>query len=191
MEYIVYVFLGLSVVALLILFVIAVKITQLVNRLNDGLVLLPALIEKLKSSTEKLQDNLNTSKGTLENLNHIISELKIVPSILNEIKDTINDFEKFLQGQIEVIKDDLHFTLEDAREVLKDAKSISTEIKNRTVQVSQGLDPLLKEVTSTLSTGKQFIEHFNLTIKKAYIEINALTTALSEIVKGFKKILKI
>lgn len=191
MEYIVYIFLGLSVLALLILFVVAVKISQLVNRLNDSLVLLPALIEKLKSSTEKLQDNLETSKTALENLNHIITELKIVPSILNEVKDTIKDFENFLQGQIEVIKDDLHFTLEDVREILKDTKSVSTEIKNRTLQVSQGLDPLLKELTGTLSLGKQFLEQFNVTIKKAYIEVNALSTGLSEIVKGLKKILKI
>ncbi|MFN3407119.1 MAG: hypothetical protein ACK4UR_06235 [Caldimicrobium sp.] len=191
MEYIVYVFLGLAVSALLILFVVAIKVSQLVNRLNDSLVLLPALIEKLKFSTEKLQDNLDVAKGTLENLNQIISELKIVPSILNEVKDTIKDFENFLQGQIEVIKDDLHFTMEDVREILKDTKSVSTEIKNRTIQVSQGLDPLLKEFTSTLSMGKQFLEHFNLSIKKAYIEINAISTGLSEIVKGFKKIFKI
>lgn len=191
MEYVVYLFLGISILALIILFVFTLKISQLVNRLNNNLVLIPSLIENLKLTTEKIQDNLEITKTTINNLNNLITELKVLPPIIEEVGHSIKDLEAFLKGQVEVVKDDLHFTLEDLREILKDTKSISLEVKTRTMQVSQGMEPLVNELTESFHLGKQVLEHLNHMLKKTSIEINALSVGVSEVIRGLKKILKI
>ncbi|MFN3921692.1 MAG: hypothetical protein ACK4K4_04775, partial [Caldimicrobium sp.] len=129
MDYVVYIFLGIATLALIILFVLAIKISQLVNRLNNNLILLPSLIEELKFTTGKIQDNLEISKTTLNNLNNLITELKVLPGIIEEVGHSIKDLESFLKGQVEIVKDDLHFVFEDLRDILRDTKNISLEVK--------------------------------------------------------------
>lgn len=190
MDYVVYIFLGIATLALIILFVLAIKISQLVNRLNNNLILLPSLIEELKFTTGKIQDNLEISKTTLNNLNNLITELKVLPGIIEEVGHSIKDLESFLKGQVEIVKDDLHFVFEDLRDILRDTKNISLEVKTRTMQISQGAEPLIKELSESFLLGKQVLEHFNHILKKTYIEINALSAGISEVIQGFKKILK-
>lgn len=191
MENIVYIFLGLTFLFVFIVSIGVMKLMQTLKNLNQNLELLPPVLLNLKSSSEKLQENLEVSKSTLENLNHLLSELKIVPRIVEELGVSIKDFEAFLKGQVEVVKDDLHFSLEDLREILRDFKGVSLEVKEKTKQVSQGLDPIIKGLSESAQTGAQLLENFNTSLKKTYIEVSAITTGVSEVLKGLKRVLKI
>lgn len=191
MDYLAYVFLVLAGLAVLILLVMAIKIAKLVKNLNRNLELLPALIMNLKSSSEKLNNNLDLSQRTLENLNHLLGELKIVPRVVEELGNSVKDFEAFLKGQVEVVKDDLHFVLEDSRVVLRDVKEISSEVKEKTLQISQNLDPLLKSLSETVEVSKLFLDNLNNTLKKTYVEISAITTGVAEVFRGIRKLIKI
>lgn len=191
MDYLAYVFLALAGLAVLILLVMAIKIAKLVKNLNRNLELLPALIMNLKSSSEKLNDNLDLSQKTLETLNHLLGELKIVPRVVEELGNSVKDFETFLKGQVEVVKDDLHFVLEDSRVILRDVKEISSEVKEKTFQVSHNLDPLLKSLSDTVEVSKLFLDNLNNTLKKTYVEISAITTGVTEVFKGIRRLIKI
>ena len=186
-----YIYLALTVFAVLILFFIALKISQLSKNLNRNLELLPPLLINLKTSSEKLQENLEVSKDTFEKLNHLLEELKIVPRVVEEIGATVKDLEAFLKGQIETIKDDLHFTIEDLRDILKETKSISSELKGKTLQLTQGVDPLIKSLTESATTVKFLLDTVNTSLKKTVIEVNALTAGISEILKGLKRVFKL
>ncbi|MCS7198833.1 MAG: hypothetical protein N2327_06310 [Caldimicrobium sp.] len=191
MEILVYVFLGLAILAVLILLIIAVKISTLVKKINRNLEILPGLIAELKTSAEKLNENFDLSKNTFNNLNHILSELKILPKIVEELSMSIKDFEAFLKGQIEVVKDDLHFTLEESREILKDVKTITSEVKGKTLQVAHDLEPLVGSLSETFDLGRQILDDFNRSLKKIYIETSAVITGISELLSGIKRVLRI
>lgn len=191
MENIVYVFLGLTILFVLIVFLGVLKLIKTLRNLNQNLELLPPILLNIKGSSERLQENLEASQKALENLNHLLSELKILPRIVEEIGVSVKDFEAFLKGQIEVVKDDLHFSLEDLREILKDFKGVSLEVRERTKQVSQSLDPVIKELSESAQTGAQLLENLNTSLKKTYIEVSAITTGVSEVLKGVRRILKI
>jgi uncharacterized protein YoxC len=191
MENIVYVFLGLTILFVLIVFLAVLKLNKTLRNLNQNLELLPPILLNIKGSSERLQENLEASQKALENLNHLLSELKILPRIVEEIGVSVKDFEAFLKGQIEVVKDDLHFSLEDLREILKDFKGVSLEVRERTKQVSQSLDPVIKELSESAQTGAQLLENLNTSLKKTYIEVSAITTGVSEVLKGVRRILKI
>ncbi|BAU23280.1 hypothetical protein THC_0895 [Caldimicrobium thiodismutans] len=191
MENIVYIFLGLTILFVFIVLIGVLKLIQTLKNLNQNLELLPPVLLNLKNSSEKLQENLEVSKSTLENLNHLLSELKIVPRIVGEIGASIKDFEAFLKGQVEVVKDDLHFSLEDLREILKDFKGVSLEVSEKTKKLSQSLDPVIKGLSESAQTGAQLLENFNTTLKKTYIEVSAMTTGVSEVLRGLRRIIKI
>ncbi len=191
MENIVYIFLGLTILFVFIVLIGVLKLIQTLKNLNQNLELLPPVLLNLKNSSEKLQENLEVSKSTLENLNHLLSELKIVPRIVEEIGASIKDFEAFLKGQVEVVKDDLHFSLEDLREILKDFKGVSLEVSEKTKKLSQSLDPVIKGLSESAQTGAQLLENFNTTLKKTYIEVSAITTGVSEVLRGLRRIIKI
>ncbi len=191
MENIVYVFLGLTILFVLIVLFGVLKLVKTLKNLNQSLELLPPILLNIKGSSERLQDNLEASQRALENLNHLLSELKILPGIVEEIGASVKDFEAFLKGQIEVVKDDLHFSLEDLREILKDFKGVSLEVRERTKQVSQSLDPVIKGLSESAQTGAQLLEGLNTSLKKTYIEVSAITTGVSEVLKGLRRVLKI
>ncbi|MGC8872396.1 MAG: hypothetical protein ACP5QC_05930 [Caldimicrobium sp.] len=186
-----YIYVALTIFAVLILFFIALKISKLSKNLNQSLELLPPLLLNLKSASEKLQENLEVSKETFEKLNHLLEELKIVPRVVEEIGASVKDLEAFLKGQIETIKDDLHFTIEDLRDILKETKSISSELKGKTLQLTQGVDPLIKSLTESATTVKLLLDTVNTSLKKTVIEVNALTAGISEILKGLKRVFKL
>lgn len=186
-----YIYLGLAILGLLILFFIALKISKVSKNLNQNLELLPPLLMNLKTASERLQENLEVSKGTFEKVNHLLEELRVVPRIVEEIGASVKDLEAFLKGQIETIKDDLHFTIEDFREILKDAKGVTQEIKGKTLQFTEGVDPLIKSVHESAHTLKMLLDSVNTGLKRTLIEVNAITTGISEILKGVKRILKI
>lgn len=191
MEYLEYIYLSLAGVAVLILLYIAIKISGLVRNVNRQLDLLPPLLINLRSSSEKLNENLELSQKTLENLNNLLLELKIVPRVVEELGNSVKDLEAFFKGQIEVLKDDLHFTLEDTRTILRDVKEVSSELKGKTLKLSHNLDPLLQSISETSETAKIFLDNLNNTLKKTFIEINAITAGVAEIVKGVRKILRL
>lgn len=186
-----YVYLVLAIIAVLILFFIALKISKVTKNFNHNLELLPSLLMNLKSSSEKLQENLEVSKNTLERVNQLLEELKIVPRVIEEIGVSIKDLEAFLKGQIETIKDDLHFTIEDLREILKDTKTVSTELKGKTLEISQGVDPLIKSINESANTLKVLLDSVNSTLKKTVIEVNAIGAGISEVLRGLRRIIKI
>ncbi|MEM1804277.1 MAG: hypothetical protein QXR80_07245 [Desulfurococcaceae archaeon] len=189
MEYLEYVYLTLAGLAVLILLFIAVKISGLVRNINRQLDLLTPLLTNLKSSSEKLNDNLELTQRTLENLNNLLQELKIVPKVVEELGRSIKDFEAFFKGQIEVLKDDIHFTLEDTRTILKDVKEVSSELKGKTLKLTQNLDPLLNSITEASETARIFLDNLNNTMKKTFIEVGAITAGVSEIIRGVRRIL--
>jgi len=189
MEYLEYVYLTLAGLAVLILLFIAVKISGLVRNINRQLDLLTPLLTNLKSSSEKLNDNLELTQRTLENLNNLLQELKIVPKVVEELGRSIKDFEAFFKGQIEVLKDDIHFTLEDTRTILKDVKEVSSELKGKTLKLTQNLDPLLNSITEASETARIFLDNLNNTMKKTFIEVGAITAGVSEIIRGIRRIL--
>ncbi|MCS7150364.1 MAG: hypothetical protein RMI93_06470 [Caldimicrobium sp.] len=191
MDPIVYIFLGLAILAVLILLFVAIKISGVVRNVNRNLEILPGLIHDLKVSAEKLGENLELSKETLGNLNHILSELKILPRIVEELGSSIKEFESFLKGQIEVVKDDLHYTLEESRDILKDVKALTTEVRDKTLKVTQNFDPLIKSLSETLDTGKHILDSFNIALKKTYVETSAIISGISELFCGIRKILRI
>jgi len=186
-----YVYLALAVLALLILFYIALKISKVIKNLNQNLELLPPLLMNLRSSSEKLQETLEIMRGTGEKLHTLLEELRVVPRIVEEVGESLKDLEAFLKGQIETVKDDLHFTLEDLRVVVKDTQAISQELKNKTLQVSQGVDPLIRSLTESASTVKLLLDNLNSGLKKTVIEVSAVTTGVSEVLRGLKRLLKI
>ncbi len=186
-----YIYVALTIFAVLILFFIALKISKLSKNLNQSLELLPPLLLNLKSASEKLQENLEVSKETFEKLNHLLEELKIVPRVIEELGATVKDLEAFLKGQIETIKDDLHFTIEDLRDILKETKSISSELKGKTLQLTQGVDPLIKSLNESATTVKILLDSLNTSLKNTVIEINAITAGILEILRGFKRIFKL
>lgn len=189
MEYLEYVYLTLAGLAVLILLFIAIKFSVLVRNINRQLDLLPPLLTNLKSSSEKLNDNLELTQRTLENLNNLLQELKIVPKVVEELGRSIKDFEAFFKGQVEVLKDDIHFTLEDTRTVLKDVKEVSSELKGKIFKLTQNLDPLLNSITETSETARIFLDNLNNTMKKTFIEVSAITAGVSEIIRGVRRIL--
>lgn len=191
MDPIVYIFLGLAILAVLILLFVAIKISGVVRNVNRNLEILPGLIHDLKVSAEKLSENLELSKDTLSNLNHILSELKILPRIVEELGSSIKEFESFLKGQIEVVKDDLHYTLEESRDILKDVKAITTEVRDKTLQVTQNFDPLIKSLFETMDTGKHILDSLNTALKKTYVETSAIISGISELFSGIRKIFRI
>lgn len=191
MEYLEYIYLSLAGTAVLILFFIAIKISGLVKNINRQLDLLPPLLMNLRSSSEKLNDNLELTQKTLENLNNLLQELKIVPRVVEELGTSIKELESFFKGQLEVLKDDLHFTLEDTRTILKDVKEVSSELKGKTLKLSHNLDPLLQSISDTTETAKILLDNLNNTLKKTFIEINAITAGVAEIIRGVRKILRI
>lgn len=187
----VYVYLVLAIITVLILFFIAFRISKVTKNLNQNLELLPSLLINLKGSSEKLQENLEVSKKTLEKVNQFLEELKILPRVVEEIGVSIKDLEDFLKGQIETIKDDLHFTLEDLREILKDTKTVSSELKGKTLEITKGVDPLIKSFNDSANTIKVFLDSVNTGLKKTALEFNALSAGFSEILRGLKKIIKL
>ncbi len=186
-----YIYLVLAIIAVLILFFIALKISKVTKNVNQNLELLPPLLINLKSSSERLQENLEVSKSTLEKINQLLEELKIVPRVVEEIGVTIRDLEAFLKGQIETVKDDIHFTIEDVREILKDTKSVSSELKGKALEITKGVDPLIKTLNDSANTLRVLLESVNSGLKKTVIEINAITAGVSEVLRGLKRILKI
>ncbi len=190
MEWI-YTFLGLAVLFVLIVLIVALKIFKTLKRVDRNLELLSPVVFNLKEVSEKLKDNLDLSKTTLENLNQLITELRILPGIIDEIGKSAKDFFIFLKGQVEIIKDDIHFTLEDTQGIVKDLKEISSKTQEKIAYFSQSVNPLIQKFSETANTLTLLLESLNTGLKKSYIEISAFTTGVSEIVKGLKKILKI
>lgn len=191
MEYLEYVYLSLAGIAVLILLFIAIKISSLVKNVNRQLDLLPPLLINLRSSSEKLNENLELTQKTLENVNALLQELKIVPKVVEELGNSIKDFEAFFRGQIEVLRDDIHFAVEDTRNILRDIKEVSSELRGKTLKLSHNLDPLLQSLSETSETAKLFLDNLNNTLKKTFIEVNAITAGISEIVRGIRKIFRL
>ncbi len=187
METLIFVLIILALILIGFLIYLAFKVNKVIDELHENLSYLPLILEEFKGTSGKINENLDTFKSTVENINNLVLDLKVLPKILEEIGESVKDFKAFLKGQIESVSDELKFFIEDFKDTAHNVKEVSDKIR---VAV-KSVDPLIEVVRETTQTSSTVLTSLNKELKKIYIEISALISGIVEFSKTLKDVLKL
>lgn len=185
METLIFVLIILALILIGFLIYLAFKVNKIVEELHENLSQLPSILEELKGIGGKINENLNTFKLTIENVNNLIVDLKVLPKILEEVGETIKDFKAFLKGQIESVTDEVKFLIEDTKETAHNVR----EVTDRFRVAVKSIDPLIEGIRETVQISSTILTSINKEIKKLYIELSALVSGIMEFSKTLKSII--